>query len=260
MRNAFFGWVIYCAFAATLGCQGASPEWNGTWKVNPSRSSFQGPVFTISISADGEYRWDNGTSDFTFRCDAKDQPIKMNRTQSCVKSNPTALDLIQKENGVKTSVNHWELSDGGKVLTSTSTALHSTGPVTAAQVVALRVSGSDGFAGEWRDTGYTQRHPDMNLKLDADHVLHIAFPSASQYVDAPLDGADAVLHGPRVPEGITYAAKMITQRQFLTLKKQNGKVYTQGALDLSSDGRVITETWWDPGRPSGKVTLVYEKE
>jgi hypothetical protein len=35
-----------------LSCRAPSPDWNGAWKLNPSKSSFQGPIFTISISAD----------------------------------------------------------------------------------------------------------------------------------------------------------------------------------------------------------------
>ena len=120
MRNARFGWVIFCALAATLGCaffyrarHRPSPDWNGTWKMNPSKGNFQGQIFTISISADGEYRYDDGRLSFTFRCDGKDRRTRENRTQACVKSSDTVLDLTRKEKGVKTRVNHWELSGDG---------------------------------------------------------------------------------------------------------------------------------------------------
>src|SRR5580658_6835062 len=116
MRNARFGWVVFCALAATVGCRSSSSAWNGTGKVNPSKSRLQGAIFTISISADGEYRYDDGSSNFTFRCDGKDRPVEKNRTRTCVESSATVLDLTRKGNGVKTRVNHWELSDGGKVL------------------------------------------------------------------------------------------------------------------------------------------------
>src|SRR5258708_7231046 len=99
MRNACFGWVVFCAFAATLGCRGPSTDWNGTWKLNPSKGNFQGPIFTISISADGEYRYNDGHSSFTFRCDGKDRPMGSNRTRACLKSSATVLDLTRKENG-----------------------------------------------------------------------------------------------------------------------------------------------------------------
>jgi hypothetical protein len=246
MRNARFGWVVFCALAAILGCRAPSPGWNGTWKLNASKSSFQGPVITISISADGEYRYDDGIVSSTFRCDGKYRPIGNNRT-------------ARMENGVKTNTYHWELSDGGKVFTSTATALRPTGPVILGQLVASRLSGSNDFAGQWRDTSYLQWHAELTLRLDSQY-LHIDYPSAGQYIDAPLNGADAGWHGPYAIAGMTYAVRMTGQREFLFLGKRNGKAFNQESLELSDDGRVITDSWWNLARPTDKATLVYEKK
>jgi hypothetical protein len=226
--------------------------------MNPSKGNFQGPIFTISISADGEYRYDDGYSGFAFRCDGKDRPTGNNRTQACVKSSATVLDLTSKENGAKTKASHWELSADGKVLTMTATAFRPSGPVITIRVVASRMSGSDGFAGQWRDPSYLQRHADMTLRLDT-QTLHIGYPSAGQYIDAPLDGVDAAVLGPH-PEGVAYAARLVGQREFLVLMKRDDKVLLEDSLELSNDGRVITYSWWNPDRPTDKGTFVYEKK
>ena len=172
MRNASFGWVVFCVSAATLGCQAPSPDWNGTWKLNPSKGNFQGPIVTISISADSEYRYDDGNSSFVLRCDGKDRPIGNNRTRACVKSSATVLDVTQKENGVETRANHWELSADGKVFTSTATEFRPSGPFITFQTVSSRISGSNDFAGQWRDGSFLQRHADMTLSLDS-QTFHI---------------------------------------------------------------------------------------
>jgi hypothetical protein len=182
-----------------------------------------------------------------------------NRTRACVKSSATVLDLTQKENRLKTSASHWELSAGGKVLTLTGTAFRPSGPVITGQVVASRMSGSSDFAGQWRDTSYLQRHADMTLRLDS-QALHIGYPGAGQYIDAPFDGVDAAMHGPHAPEGIAEAARLVGRREILTLTKHNGKPILQGSLELSDDGRVVIESWWNPARPNDKGTLVYEKK
>jgi len=140
--------------------------------LDPSKGNFQGPILTISISADGEYRYDDGSLSFSFRCDGKDRPTEKNRTRACVKSSATVLDLTRKEDGVKTSASHWELSTDGKVLTATATAFRPSGPVITMQVVASRVSGSNDFAGQWRDGSFLQRHADMTLSLDS-QTFHI---------------------------------------------------------------------------------------
>ncbi len=260
MRSTWLGWVISCALAAaTLGCRTPSPTWNGTWKLNPSKNSYKGPVITISISTDGEYRWADGSSSFTFRCDGKYRPIGKNRTEACVKRSTTALDLVRKESGVKSNAYHWELSDGGKVLKVTATAFRPSGPIILGQNVALRMSGSNGFAGQWRDAVYLQHHTDLTLRLNS-QTLHIGYPDAGQYIDAPLDGVDTPVRGPHAPEGVTYAVRPSGQCEFLILAKHDGKVLDQDSLELSNDGRIITESWWNPDRPTDKGTLVYEKK
>jgi hypothetical protein len=176
-----------------------------------------------------------------------------------VKSSATELDLIQEENGVKTRVSHLELSAEGKVLTATATAFRPSGPVITSQVVASRMSGSNDLAGEWRDTTYLQRHADMTLRLDS-QTLHISFPNTGQYIDELFDGLDAAMHGPKAPEGVIYAARLIGRRDISTLTKRDGNALTQGFLELSDDGRVVTESWWTPGRPADKGTLVYDKK
>jgi hypothetical protein len=259
MRNAWFGWVLLCALAAISGCRRPSPDWNGTWKLDRSKSNFQGAIFTISISADGEYRNDDGRSSFSFRCDGKDRPTENNRTRACVKSSATVLDLVLKEHGVKTNASHWELSADGKVLTATGTAFRPSGPVITARIVASRISGTNGFAGEWRDTSYLQQHTHMTLRLDG-QTLHIGYPDAGQYIDAPLNGVETPMRGPHAPEGATYAAHSVGRREILTLSKRNGKAILQGSLELSDDGRMIIDSWWTPSQSIDKGRLVYEKE
>jgi hypothetical protein len=259
MRRAWFTCIVLWALAATLGCRSPSADWNGTWRLNPSKSNFQSRVFTISISADGEYRLDDASLSFTFWCDGKDRPIGKNRTRACVKSSATALDLTQKENGVKTSTDHWELSANGEVFMSTATTFRPSGPVATGQMPASRISGSIGFAGQWRDTSYIQRHSDLTLRLDS-QTLHLSYPSAGQYVDATFDGVDATVHGIPAPEKMTYSVRLAGRREIHTLTKRSGKALTQGSMVLSDDGRDITYSWWSPGRPTDKNTLVYERK
>lgn len=260
MRNARFGWVVFCALVATSGCRRVpSPDWNGTWKVNPSKSNYQGAVLTISVSADNEYRFDESSS-HTIRCDGKYQPMGNNRALTCTKRGVAALDITLKENGVKTRATRDELSSDGKVFTTTMTVFPPNGPVFTSQIIFSRLSGSNGFAGQWRDTSYLQQHADMTLRLD-NQALHIDYPSEGQQIDATLDGAGAPVRGPQAPEGTTtLSVRPDGSREFLVTTKRNGKVFSQGSLKLSNDGRAITNTWWNPDRPNVKGTLVYEKK
>lgn len=95
---------------------------------------------------------------------------------------------------------HWELSTDGKAFTSTVTEFRPNEPVITSQTVFSRLSGSDDFAGQWRNTSYLQQHADMTLRLD-NQALHIDYPSAGQHVDAPLNGVEAAVRVPHAPEG-----------------------------------------------------------
>jgi len=259
MRRTWFGWVVLCALVVTSGCRRApSSDWNGTWKLNLTKSSYQGQVLTISISDDGEYRFDESSS-HTLRCDGKDRPTGNNRTLACVKSGVTALDITLKENGVKTRATHDELSADGKVFTTKVIEFRPNGPVVTSQIAFSRLSGANGFAGQWRDTSYLQQHADMTLRLD-NQTLHMGYPNAGLYVDAPLDGAETAVRGPHVLEGSTFAVRPAGRREFRTVTKRQGKLFSQGTLQLSNDGRIITESWWNPDRPTDKSTLVYDKK
>jgi hypothetical protein len=261
MRNAKFRCIIFCALAAISGCGGLSPDWNGTRKLNVPKSRFQDQAITISISADGEYHYDDGFVSNTFRCDGEYRPIPIgnNRTQACVKSSATTLDSTRMENGVKTNTYHLELSAGGKIYTATATAFRPSGPIIMGQLVATRISGSNDFAGEWKATSFLQPPPELTLRLDSQY-LHISYPSVGNYVDAPLNGADAAVHGPLAPEGVTYSVQLAGRREVSVLTKRNGKPLKQGSLELSGDGRVVTESWWAPGHPAEKSTFVYESK
>jgi hypothetical protein len=213
---------------------------------------------TISISADDEYRFYE-TSGRTVRCDGQDRPIGNNRTLGCTKKGVTVLDLIQKENGTKIRTTRDELSADGNVFTTTVTEFPPNKPTFTYQIIYSRVSGSSGFAGQWRDTSYLQQHADMILRLD-NHGLYVDYPSAGQYIDAPLNGAEAAVRGPNAPEDTAQAVQPSGSREFLTTTKRHGEVFRQGSLTLSSDGRILTDSWWNPDRPAVKGTLVYDKE
>lgn len=259
MRLKELGWVLNCLLFVTLGCRSSFIQWNGKWRLNPLKSSFQGPVFTITVSADGEYQWHDGTSSYAFRCDGKFRPIEKNGLQACVKTSPTMLRLLRRENGTDTKSYLWELSEGGRIFTSTASTNYPTRTVVTGQLIASRLSGSLGFAGLWRNTTYLQQHAILMLKLD-DHVLHVDYPSAGQHIDAPLDGVDTPVQGSRVLDGSTCSVRHVGSREFDTVTRRYGKVTTEVIMKLGGDGETITESWRNSDQPNDKGILVYDKQ
>jgi hypothetical protein len=91
-------------------------------------------------------------------------------------------------------------------------------------------------------------------------MLPRTYPSVGNYVDAPLNRADAAVQGPLAPEGVTYSVRLAGRREISILMKRNGKLLNQGSLELSFGGTVITESWWTPDHPGGNSTFVYERK
>ena len=135
------------------------------------------------------------------------------------------------------------MSADGKTLTLKGNSTGTDGTVKVKERVYLRISGSSGFVGGWKDTKRLESRPHLVLTLDK-RILHIAFSGTGQYMDPPLDGTDAPCHGPGVPQGLTIAVRPNGPREFLTLRKMNGRIVNQGSLRVGADGRTLIEEYW----------------
>jgi hypothetical protein len=252
-------WVfVGTIWLTVLGCSAPSPAWNGTWKLNESKSNIPGPSFSLTVLPTGEYHADNGTYSYNFRCDGKTYITRARSTISCTQSRASEMDTTATEDGTKFPA-HWELSADGKTLTVKTTSAGTDEPVRATQGVYLRTFGSSGFVGGWQDKSRLASLPQLVLVLDK-KALHIALSGVGQYMDPPLDGTDSPCHGSGVPQGLTMAIRPNGPREFLTLKKVDGKIVNQGSLGLSADGRTLVEEYWAPSRPDERAKLVYEKQ
>src|SRR6202044_2038183 len=105
----------------TVSCRGASPDWNGTWKLNPAKGDIPGPSIVVSISPDGT--WHNssrGGASLDFRCARKDYQANHILRINCTQVNSSDAKLTGFKNGAKLFVAHWELSPDGKALSVNS--------------------------------------------------------------------------------------------------------------------------------------------
>jgi hypothetical protein len=221
MKNRCLGWAFAGAISiAALGYSGAAPVWNGTWKPNASKSSISGPIFVITISPAGEYHYDDGVYSYDFRCDGKEYSTRPSRTISCLQTSAFAIDTTSKENGAKVATAHWELSADGKMLTIKEASIQADGK--PRELVYSRTPGSIGFAGGWNDTKPLELRDNLVLALN-ERSFHIAFTESGQYIDPPLDGSDAPMHGPRVRPGLTMAIRPNGPQEFSYARKAGGR-------------------------------------
>jgi hypothetical protein len=241
----------------TVSCRAASPNWNGTWKLDPSKSDIPGPTIVVSISPDG--MWHN-SGDWNFRCDGKGYQATDILTVYCTQVNNSDVDITAFKNGSKVVASRWELSSDGKVLSIKSSSFHDDGSVKAKDSRYARTSGSVGFAGGWKNVNPLESIPSIRQISLQGHTLHQSIPEKGMYIDVTLDGTDAVIHGPlSSPEG-SIALKERSPREFSATMKMHGQIVSVGYWRISVDGHSLTDSYWVPSSPNQKAVLVYEKQ
>jgi hypothetical protein len=248
--------------AAATACGGPpSPDWNGTWQLNPAKSDLPGPTIIISITPDGVYNSASSGGDVSFRCDGKENALGTGTVSGpvtfyCTQKSSSDLEVSIFKNGSKSHTQRLELSPDEKVLTIKT--FQADGSVKSKTYT--RTSGSTGFAGAWRSENPFESTPlTWQISLDG-HGLHWSFPEQDQHGDALLDGSDAVLRSPDSTKMTSIALKGRGPREIDLKKKRNGQVVSVGYWRISADGRSLTNSYWAPAWPNQKVVLVYDKQ
>jgi hypothetical protein len=242
------------------GCRGPSPDWNGTWKLDPAKSDNPGTTFTVSMSPDGVYRSGSGASAANFRCDGKGYKSLEIFTFFCTQESKSDLEITEFKNGSKARAVHWQLSPDGKMLTVHSTSLQADGSAKSKENRYSRTSGSTGFAGGWRNVNPFEPIASIwQISMDS-REMRYSYPEKNEHVEAFIDGTDADIHGPDVLPGASIALLERNPRELGTTFKMNGRVLSVGYFRISADGRTLTDSYWQPNRPGEKAVLVYDKQ
>jgi hypothetical protein len=249
---------IALVLVAVPACRGLSPDWNGTWKLNPAMSDIPGPTITVSITPDGEYHNEAHGVASIFRCNGKEFAVGI-FTAHCTQQSDSEMEITFSNNS-KTRTVHWQVSPDGTVLTIKAIMVQADGSLKSKESRYTRTSGSNGFVGGWRNVDPLESTPSLWQIRVATQGLHYSFPQEHQQVDAVLDGTDAPVRGPAIPGGSSIALMERSPRELGMTKKRNGQVISVGYLRISADGGSLTETYWSPSSPSQKAVLVYEKQ
>lgn len=237
-----------------------SPDWNGTWKLNAARSVVPAPTMQVSIAADGTYHSKAGGSDTHFRCDGKEREASEILTAFCTQKNGSDLEITAFRNGSKVFIAEWKLSADGNLLTVQSTRFHTDGSVKVKESRYARTSGSNGFAGGWKDVNPLDGSA-LTWEISAGKkAVHFSYPDREIHADALLDGTDTAFQGQLASPGWTIAVVKRGPREFDLTNKMHGTVARVGYWRISDDGRSLTESYWVPGRSNDKLTRVYDKQ
>lgn len=250
--------VLAAGFAAP--CSAATPNWNGTWKRDQAKSHMASGTVNITQTGPKSFHLTNGTINENATCDGKPHPALAGRDLTCKELPGGAYEMTTLLHGKVLSRSHVTFSKNGKEQYTTTTQYLPNGKTATSHSTQIRLSGTNGLAGEWRQTQYTTTSPGIMIISVSGNTIHFHNPAEKGTLTAKLDGTPAAPKGPNAPRDLTVAVKKISPRELHETVRLNGKIVSQETDTLSPNGKTLTEVSWNPAQPNQKETEVYRKQ
>jgi hypothetical protein len=283
MRKIF---LITAAIAITMTASalGAQPSvaasaWDGLWAVDDKASHYADHSFTLTREADGMWRYDDGSSIFSFRVNGQPWPERLAPGFSVVASmEGDTLDIVER--GYGRDMGRWRgvLSSDGNRLTGSDTRVYPDGRETVSPLFALRVGSGSGFGGTWKqpadvpsDTRSLSPSPSPKGAIVAspphfvistadDGTMMWFLPATGEIIRGRADGRFRSLLGPQQPSKRTFAWRWLGPRKLLFTCRDSGHVIETAVEEISPDGRTFTDTLWNAGHDDEKDVRVLVKQ
>ncbi|HEY1560891.1 MAG TPA: hypothetical protein VGF71_08380 [Caulobacteraceae bacterium] len=233
---------------------------DGTWKLDTAKSKFTGDTMTYTKTATGYHFSNGGPVSYDFAVDGKDFTIIPSRSVAWSKAAGGGWDIVTKANGKVISKAHRTLSADGKTMTSTYVEYRPDGTTVHESDVYARVTGAKGLAGEWRNTKVQSASDTMKIATSAGGHFTIEEPNFKSTTAGRTDGSPSTIKGPNVPPGAVPVYKADDPGKWSYRGSLNGKVYFQGVMTVSADGKTLTDTQWVPGKKSEASVSIYDKQ
>jgi hypothetical protein len=253
--------VLAIVSLAAANATAADSMFVGSWKLNAEKSKMTGLQEKIEDLGGGEFKFDFGDDVETIMLDGKDHMTKYGSTWAVTPEGPEKWKSVHKRDGKITSTATWTVSDEGKMFTSETDGTRPDGSTYHNTFKAKRVGGDGtGLAATWESTEMKLGSPeDWEIKPFESDGLSFVTPALKEVDDVKFDGKEYADKGPSVAPESTTSGKQIDERTLELYQKLKGKLLVTQHLELSEDGKVLTDTLHFPGMDQTE-TDVYEKK
>jgi hypothetical protein len=254
----FFALALTCAFSA-IAAHAASP-WDGTWKLDRSKSQLTGQSFTYTKLPNGLWHASFGSFAYDFAPDGKPYPF-LNYTIVTTAQGDHQITSVRSVKGkVEVTVKE-TLSADGKTITDESTGTRPDGTPYTSTEVSTRSGEGTGFFGKWVSIKEESTGKSIIIISTApDGTLTWTFPGSKETVVGKFDGKPIPIVGPTVPAGATISETAESPTRYKYTVALKDKVVAEGFQVLAADGKSFTDTSWAPGKMSEKTTEYYAKQ
>jgi hypothetical protein len=187
MPTARSGATVVLLNAVAASAYGGSP-WDGLWDLDRANSRLSAHTFSLTKLPDGMWRYGDGPSASVFAIDGKpySEPNAPDFTMTARISPKGVLELIESGYGRDMQRDRWEPSKDGAALTVTSTRIYPDGREVTNTSSAVRVAGTSGFAGIWKEVPEDNAH---DVPTDGNPEQRAQVSRRQPAVLGDLDGA-----------------------------------------------------------------------
>jgi hypothetical protein len=253
--------LLACAFALALvstSALAASP-WDGTWKLDRSKSHLTGSSFTYSKNADGTWQFKNGPITFAFASDGQPYPVlDAEHTVTVTFPDPHTMKTVNQFKGKTTSTSVDTLSADGNTLTDVTNGTHEDGSPYTTTETDTRSGPGEGFAGTWTSTKQSDSTPSTYvINTAADGTVTFIDPTVQFSLSVKLDGTPAAAVAPQMTEGVTFSYKKTSANRLDYSIMLKGDKVVEGYMELAKNGKTYQDVSWLVGKESEKTTAVY---
>ena len=240
---------------SALPCVAQDNPWNGSWKVDPAASHFEGVVYTFTTDANGFRITGGGQEVSKAECLGKPVTNPSGTVTTCTKVSK-GYSLTTTRDGKPTSVVALLVSPTGKKLTRSAHYTPAGDEPYTMSFTYDRVGSGTGVAGDWREAGFSESQDKGILKIEVtgDSV-------AFQETDSPkaivckLDGT------PTAGQGTGMMSVTLVDPHTLKVRYMNKDkaVVRENTFALSLDGKMISETdFTAEPTPSAQTQLLHK--
>ena len=258
--NASRLFALGCMLAAPASLLAASP-WDGSWKLDLSRSHYEGQSFTYSKGMGTHWKVTAGNVAFEFGTDGKPYAtVDPDDTMVATMKGDHELVWDNVSKGQKISTTDETLSGDGKTLTDHTTGTRPDGSKIDETTTYTRESGT-GFMGKWKSTKYSSSHAGgYTISTAADGLITWDIPDYKNTVKVKADGKPGMVTGPTAAANSTLTLHKVGATELTYAFKIGDKTLSVGELKLVDGGKGLTDTSWNPGTPAEKSISYYVKQ
>jgi hypothetical protein len=219
----------------------ADSPFDGTWKLNTSKSHLEGDTMTYADAGSGALKFTDSDQTYTFKPDGSSFTTPLGIDRTFAKTGDDSYTATSKKGGVLLRTTTIKVSSDGKTLLEESKGTKPNGDNFDDTFTYVRTSPGTGLIGGWKSTEVKLSSPNsLTIQSDGTDGVTLTLSAIKATCQAKWDGKDAPASGPTVPDGLTLAVSKTGPSSFKLVQKVKGKVLVILRYRLAADGKSLT--------------------